>query len=138
MSRVFLDTSYVVSLFAPSDSFHPKAQELANRIRRDRPRVITTRAVLLEIGNALSKPLQREPAFQFLDSLESDPRVEVIPLSDELYFQGLRLFRRRPDMEWGLVDCISFEVMKERAVTDSLTSDVHFQQAGFRPLLRTP
>jgi predicted nucleic acid-binding protein len=38
--------------------------------------------------------------------------------------------------EWGLVDCISFIVMQNRGITDALTADIHFQQAGFRALLR--
>jgi predicted nucleic acid-binding protein len=90
----------------------------------------------LEIGNALSKPNQRKIAAELLGSLDRDSRVDVVPLSEELYQRGLELFRRRPDKSWGLVDCISFEVMREHAVNDSLTSDGHFEQAGFRALLR--
>ncbi|MFM5956954.1 MAG: PIN domain-containing protein, partial [Dolichospermum sp.] len=43
---------------------------------------------------------------------------------------------QREDKEWGLVDCISFIVMQDRGITDALTADTHFQQAGFRALLR--
>ena len=136
MRPVFLDTSYVIALAAPADRLHPKAKALADRLRRDRLGVLTTRAVLLEIGNALSRLKQREVAARFLVSLERDPQVEIISLSDDLYLRGLDLFRRRADKSWGLVDCISFEVMKTRAVTDSLTADTHFEQAGFRALLR--
>jgi uncharacterized protein len=46
------------------------------------------------------------------------------------------LFKQRKDKEWGLVDCISFIVMQNREITDALTADIHFQQAGFRALLR--
>lgn len=137
MSRkLFLDTSYAIALFVPADRHHPQARELADILQRDRLRVVTTRAVLLEIGNALSKPLQREVGAQFLNALEDDRRVEIVPLSNELYHDGLKLFSRRKDKSWSLVDCISFEVMREHAVNDSLTSDGHFEQAGFRALLR--
>jgi uncharacterized protein len=37
--------------------------------------------------------------------------------------------------EWSLTDCISFVVMKERGLTDALTPDRHFEQAGFKILL---
>jgi len=40
------------------------------------------------------------------------------------------------DKEWGLTDCISFVVMKDRKLTDVLTTDHHFEQAGFKSLLR--
>ena len=134
--RIFLDTSYAVALAAPSDRHHQEAQKLSTWLREERPSVFTTRAVLLEIGNALSKPLVRRDAVRLLMSLETDPDVQVIPVSDDLFVRGLELFYQRRDKSWGLVDCISFEVMREHAVNDSLTSDGHFEQAGFRALLR--
>jgi predicted nucleic acid-binding protein len=39
----------------PNDRFHDKAVQLADQIESEGIRVITTRAVMLEIGNALSK-----------------------------------------------------------------------------------
>jgi predicted nucleic acid-binding protein len=134
--RIFLDTSYAVALAAPSDRLHREAQKLSTWLQEERPHVFTTRAVLLEIGNALSKPLFRQGTVRLLMSLETDPRVQVIPISDDLFVRGLELFYQRRDKSWGLVDCISFEVMREHAVNDSLTSDGHFEQAGFRALLR--
>ena len=46
------------------------------------------------------------------------------------------LYCQRNDKNWGIVDCISFIVMEERRITEALTTDIHFQQAGFRALLR--
>jgi predicted nucleic acid-binding protein len=40
------------------------------------------------------------------------------------------------DKEWGLTDCISFVVMQEQGLTDALTADHHFEQAGFTILLK--
>jgi uncharacterized protein len=71
-----------------------------------------------------------------LESLENDPNIEVILLTDHLYRLAFTLFKKREDKEWGLVDCISFIVMEDRGITDALTADIHFQQAGFRALLR--
>ncbi len=72
---------------------------------------------------------------QLLDSLENDSTVAIIPLSEALCAAAMQLFQARADKEWGLTDCVSFVVMQERAITDALTADAHFQQAGFRPLL---
>ena len=60
----------------------------------------------------------------------------IITVSEELYEKGLNLFVKRPDKEWGLTDCISFVVIQERGITEALTTDTHFQQAGFLALMR--
>ena len=62
----------------------------------------------------------------------------VSKLAGELYAQAFRLYQDRPDKEWGLIDCVSFVVMGARGITDALTSDEHFEQAGFKALLRKP
>ena len=135
-NKVFLDTAYAIALSVESDEHHERAEELADQLEAETTQLVTTRAVLLEIGNALSKKRYRKAALELLDALEQDPLVEIVPLSEELYKQALELFRSRPDKEWGLVDCVSFVVMQERGLTEALTTDEHFKQAGFRSLLR--
>src|SRR5437868_937265 len=136
MNRLFLDAAYAIALAAPKDQHHAKAAALAAWIKAEGARLITTRAVVLEIGNALAKQRHRQMAYALLAALAADPQVEIVPVSEQLYQQGFRLFRERPDKEWGLTDCISFIVMQEQGLTDALTADEDFQQAGFRALLR--
>lgn len=136
MNEVFLDTSFAIALSSVTDQNHARAVELANQIESNSIRLVTTQAILLEIGNALSKQKYRAAAIQLLESLEADPSVEVVLLSNSLYKLAFNLFKQREDKEWGLVDCISFIVMQDRGITDALTTDIHFQQAGFRALLR--
>ena len=135
-AEVFLDTGYVIALAAPTDQLHATARALADQMAKDGTRIVTTRAVLLEIGNALAKQRYRPAAVQILTSLESDPRVTIVGLSDALFTQGFEMFCNRKDKEWGLIDCISFVVMTERGISDALAFDEHFEQAGFRSLLR--
>ena len=136
MTEVFLDTSFAIALSSVTDQNHERAIKLANQIETDRTRLVTTQAILLEIGNSLSKQKYRGAAIQLLESLETDPSVEVVLLTNSLYKLAFNLFKQREDKEWGLVDCISFIVMKDKGITDALTTDNHFQQAGFRVLLR--
>jgi predicted nucleic acid-binding protein len=37
---------------------------------------------------------------------------------------------------WGLIDCVSFVVMKELGIIDALSADKHFEQAGFNILIK--
>lgn len=135
MSELFLDTSYAIALASPPDAYHARAVALARRIEEEKGQLVTTRAVVIEIGNALAKQRYRASAVVLLEALENDPVVEIVPLSEALYAKALQLYRERPDKEWGLTDCISFVVMQERHLTEALTTDAHFRQAGFRALL---
>ena len=135
-AEVFLDTAYAIALSSPNDLFHQRAVQLADELKSAGTRLVTTRAILLEIGNALSKQRYRRAAVMLLDSLETDPRVEIIPLSEQLYARASQLFRQRPDKEWALTDCASFIVMEDRGINEALTTDEHFQQAGFQALMR--
>ncbi|MGH9445685.1 MAG: type II toxin-antitoxin system VapC family toxin [Terriglobia bacterium] len=133
---VFLDAAYAIALASTTDEFHLQALTLAEELEASGIRLLTTWAVLLEIGNALSKEPYRQAAIQLLSSLQTDPSVEISPLSEQLCDQALKLYSGRRDKEWGLTDCASFVVMKAHGITDALTTDEHFQQAGFRALLR--
>ena len=135
-AELFLDTAYAIALSSPRDSFHRQAVLLADEVAAKSAKLITTQAVLLEIGNALASPKYRQQAALLLGALRTDPSVDIVPLTDELYAQAFQLFRDHADKAWGLTDCISFVVMRERNLTEALTADHHFEQAGFRVLLR--
>ena len=68
--------------------------------------------------------------------LRNDSLVTIVPADKRLYDSGIALYRDRPDKAWSLTDCISFVVMKERGISEALTGDHHFEQAGFVPLLK--
>ena len=135
MAELFLDTSFAIALSAPGDTHHFQAVQIADRLRNDKTRLVTTRAVFLEIGNALAKQRYREAAVRLLKSLESDSNVIIEPLSEELVRRGFELYSSRLDKDWGLIDCLSFVVMQDRGITEALTTDQHFSQAGFQALL---
>lgn len=135
-NSVFLDAGYAIALASPKDQYHDHAVLLARHIAANQVRLVITRAVCLEIGNALAKARYRLTAVAFLIALEQAPAVEIIPATDELCALALDLYRQRPDKEWGLTDCLSFVIMQQRGLTEALTSDEHFQQAGFKALLR--
>jgi predicted nucleic acid-binding protein len=137
MSRVFLDTSYAVALATPKDEHHRQALALNADIQRSGTRVLTTRAVLLEIGNSMAKRWHRASGATLLRLFEADPRIEIVPLSEDLYRRGFEMFAQRRDKDWGLVDCVSFVTMQDYRIFDSLTTDEHFDQAGFRALMRS-
>jgi uncharacterized protein len=134
-NSIFLDATYLIALVSPRDQLHQAAVQLMDDLVARRIHMITTRAVLVEFGNSLAGPKFRHKVLQMFEDLQRDPSIEIIPLSEGLFDKGLHLFRQRPDKSWGLTDCISFVVMRERGISEALTADEHFEQAGFVALL---
>lgn len=96
---------------------------------------MTTEFVFVKLANLLSKLVRRVAAIKLIDQVRSDSDTIIISASCELVQRGFELFSRRPDKEWSLTDCISFIAMEEHGVTEALTSDGGFVQAGFTMLL---
>ena len=68
---------------------------------------------------------------------EGDVNTKIVPATQALFHRGLERYAARPDKDWTLTDCISFVVMEDEGITDALTGDQHFVQAGFKVLLST-
>jgi uncharacterized protein len=130
----FADTSWFLAMIGPRDAHHARAVALSRQ--RVVP-LVTTAWVIIELADGLSRPSLRRRIFaNVLMSIENDPTATVVRAEDSLFRQGLELYADRPDKEWSLTDCISFIVMKDRGITEALTGDHHFEQAGFVALLK--
>ena len=131
----FLDSAFVIDRANTRDQWHTVAIRWEARLTRERHRLVTTEFVLAEIADGLSTVQFRPRAIRFIELLQVDPTVEIVPASADLFAAAFALYRARADQGWGLTDCSSFVVMRERALTAALTTDIHFRQAGFRALL---
>jgi predicted nucleic acid-binding protein len=129
---VFLDTGYILAAINTADKFHKRAQMAALSVK---PPFITTEAVLIEIGNALSKRRWRTLGIATLARFQNASDIEIVPLERPLLVEAISLYSARADKEWGLTDCISFVVMQTHGLTQVLTTDRHFEQAGFQNLM---
>lgn len=132
-SRVFVDTLFVIALINKRDQYHERAAELADQLEGQS--LLVTDAVLLEIGNALARNFRQE-AVEVIEEFFASEEVEIVRPDPDLFERAFDIYKRHQDKEWGLVDCASFVVMKEAAVSTALTFDQHFVQAGFAALMR--
>ncbi len=129
----FADTFFYLALVNPNDTAHARAIALS---RSFRGRVITTDFILLELADAMSAPPDRLAFNRLFEILRADRALEIVPVSHDLLERGWALYADRPDKYWSLTDCISFVVMKDHQITEALTGDHHFEQAGFVALLK--
>jgi predicted nucleic acid-binding protein len=135
MINCFADTWFYIALLDRDDQHHRQVVEFLDARE---VMFITTRWVLAEVGNALGGTALRGNVTTLLNDLERDPSTVIVKHSDDLYRKGLKLFSARPDKNWSLTDCISFEAMKELQVGEVLTGDHHFTQAGFTVVFAKP
>ena len=135
MLRAFADTGYWIALLNPRDELHQSAV----RLSRDYAfaDVLTSEVVLTEFLNAFSDygSALRHAATAAVTSLKGSGAV-IVPQSSALFAQALRLYEKMNDTSWSLTDCSSFVIMETHHLSDALTHDRHFMQAGFQALLR--
>ncbi|MGE0542749.1 MAG: type II toxin-antitoxin system VapC family toxin [Dehalococcoidia bacterium] len=129
----FVDSGYFIAIVNVRDALHARARRLATGLQR---RQVTTDAVLLEVGDALARPPLRQFGVALIARIRQNPNINVVSLTPDLFQRTLAFYESRADKEWGLTDCVSFVVMHDRGITDALSYDQHFIQAGFRALLR--
>ncbi len=136
MKRVFADTGYWVALLNPSDDLNAKAKEVSRGLGA--ARIYTTEMVLVEVANMLGKAGEHFRALvqQTIASLRQNPNVTIEPQTSTLFREALDFYAAHRDKNWSLTDCASFLVMKQEGITEALAHDHHFEQAGFKALLR--
>ena len=137
MRFIFADTGYWVALLNPGDDLHQKAIHLEQSLQP--VHIVTSEMVLTEVLNDFSKRGEylREVASELILGLRSHPNTTIIPQTTQQFEQAFTLYAQRKDKAWSHTDCSSFCIMEELGITEALTYDKHFEQAGFVALLRS-
>lgn len=136
MKSAFADTSYWIALLSPSDSLHERAESVSRTLIS--VQIFTSEMIFVELLNDFSYrgPLLRAAAVATIERLRRNPLVTIIPQSSILFQEALALYSSRGDKDWSLTDCASILIMQRYGITDAITHDQHFLQAGFKALLR--
>jgi uncharacterized protein len=133
MTSAFADTYYFLALLDSREERHGEAAEAS---RNPELRLVTTEWVLAEFGDAYCRPEDRADFVALYRSLSNHPRIKIVAAETRLFQRGVDLFEQRRDKYWSLTDCLSFVVMQDEGITQALTGDKHFEQAGFTALLK--
>lgn len=133
--EALLDTSFIVALENRDDPAHERAKTVDRMLIADRVTLVTHWGILLEIGDGYARLGRRHKGIDILARLGGEPGYEVVPIHTALLEAATALYSQRTDKEWGLTDCVSFTLMRDRGITQAATADEHFVQAGFQALL---
>lgn len=135
---MFVDTSGWASLFVGTQPYYPQAEQYFRLALQQKKRVYTTNYVVTELVALLNSPLRvsRSRIFEIVDAIKTVNYVEVVHVDDMTDALAWTLCKSRLDKAWSLVDCTSFVVMQQLEIQEALTTDQHFEQAGFVRLLK--
>jgi predicted nucleic acid-binding protein len=100
-NRVFLDTSFSLAAAITNDVNHEKAKEISKTLETSRTKIITTQAIVLEIGNALARGKHHPAAGEIIKRLRKEPIISVISLSDELIDKPSNFLAPGPTKIWA-------------------------------------
>lgn len=136
---MFIDTSGWAYLFINTQPYHTQADRCFRLALQQQQSMITTNYVLAELVALLGSPLRipRYRIFEVIDAIKNVSYVQIIHIDEVIDTAAWNLCKSRPDKTWSLVDCSSFVVMQQLELKEALTSDQHFEQAGFIRLLKT-
>jgi predicted nucleic acid-binding protein len=133
-SEVLFDTSGFFALMDEADPAHGRAVAWV-QARRQRIRPLSTEWIVGETCTLLVARRRPHLVAHFLDYLDRSTALVLVNPDDTLLRSAKAMIRQQAGQGYSFVDCLSFCLMKERAVREALTTDEHFSKAGFAPLL---
>lgn len=138
MNRIFVDTSGWGCFVDTLQDFHSQAKAVYQKVKRDNSQLVTTNYIIAETVALLASPLRipKTKSIDFINGIKKSSLVEIIHIDEDLDAKSWELLENRPDKNWSLADCSSFVVMQDNKILEALTTDHHFEQAGFIRLLK--
>jgi predicted nucleic acid-binding protein len=133
---LFVDTSGWAYYVDRQDPLHPGILTLVQGVITRRRRLVTTNYIISELVALLSsrRHLPRRQVITAVNNIKKEVVVEIVYIERSFDNEAWKLLEAHPDKEWSLVDATSFVVMQHLGMTQALTTDHHFAQAGFTQL----
>lgn len=132
MTSLFLDTSYLIAVESADDQHHKNASKHWRDLLKSSPwPLVSSSYVLVEVVTLLNNRRLHSKAVELGNSLLSSRLFNIVHIDEELFYEGWNYFQKYKDKAYSLTDCVSFVLMRKLEITEALTFDKHFVQAGF-------
>ena len=134
-SKQFIDTSGFYALLARRDSKHAKAEAILRNAAKKRFTFVTTDYVIDETATLLHAKGLSHILPELFDIVFESKACTIEWMDQDRFLKTRTFFLKHRDHSWSFTDCFSFVIMKELHLSEALTKDKHFKEAGFVPLL---
>jgi len=129
---VFLDTSGIVAVIDRNDSNHARADRLWRRILASEESLVTSNYVLVETFALIQHRIGIEAVRELVRDVV--PVLTIRWIGEEQHNSATGAVIAAGRRRLSLVDCTSFEVMKELGIRRCFAFDPHFREQGFECL----
>lgn len=131
---MLIDTSGFLCLFHAAERQQQDAITFFNAASLK----LTTSYVLAEfVALAHARRLPRQPALDFVAAIQTSTEITVVYVHEALHLAAIDLLQQRLDKDWSLCDAVSIVLQQQYGILETLTTDHHFEQAGFVRLLQS-
>lgn len=127
---LFVDTSAFYAILDADDGNHRSAADAWREVMTSPEEVVTTNYVLVETFALVRSRLGIPAVRRFQQDILPVLRVEFV--TPEIHRLGVAALLAASKRGLSLVDCVSFEVMRESGFKSAFAFDTHFREYGFR------
>jgi predicted nucleic acid-binding protein len=129
--RIFLDTSFLISLSDEKDTNHNSAKISLRELVGNGARFVLARNILNEYLDGVTKRISKEKAIEELDNILNSKLLVIEPVTEKDWDKAIIYFRKYKDQQIDLTDCLSFAIMERLEMKNVLTFDNDFKIHGF-------
>ncbi|MBD2578527.1 PIN domain-containing protein [Oscillatoria sp. FACHB-1406] len=130
---MLLDTSGLLCLHFSTEPLHTQA---CIEYQKATMRLTHNYVIAEYVALANARRFPRASVLDFVVDLLSNPDIEVVWVDESIHRAAVELLTLRQDKTYSLCDAVSFVLMRQREVSEALTTDRHFEQEGFVRLLK--
>lgn len=128
IERIFLDSSFWITLRDAKEPAHARAVELTRQMLGNHCQLVITELVLAETHAYFCRsPLRSR---QILDDFENNRAIHCEPSAPSDLTEAIQLLRRHRDRTYSFCDAMSFTVMRRLGIRKAASADQHFRQIG--------
>lgn len=135
MKPVFIDTAGWACLLDRREAKHGESVRLMAECAQLRRPLVTTDYVVDETATLLIARQAGGLLGEFFELLGRSAALTLTPVGPGRFREACGYLLKHRDEGYSFTDVTNFIIMRELGMSDALTEDRHFEQAGFRRLL---
>jgi len=127
--NIFIDTAALLAVLNANDRYHLPAKQIWESSLTSGDAFLSSNYVILET----TVLLQHRFGIEAVRLFESDvlPVIGILWVDESIHKRGMSALLAANRRNLSLVDCTSFEIIRENGLDGVFTFDPHFHEQGF-------